>query len=98
LFQGEIIDTHGSPGSLLWRGSCWDGLVQGLPRLALLPERFSRGEWRDPDTLPPGDFSGCPMRLAMVRPTKRHGIFVAHLSAQGSRLGKWQMMGVRGLL
>ena len=50
----------------------------------------------DVQLLPPYAFVTAPMQVSMVRPTKRHGEFVADLAPERAPLGKFEMVRIRG--
>src|SRR5438105_257760 len=62
------------------------------------PQLLRDGQWRDLQVAPPGPFVALPVQLVVMGAAQRHRELVAHLAAQGSRLGKFQMVSVaRGL-
>ena len=62
----------------------------------LQPQHAGSGGRIDTGLLPPGDFIATAMHLAMVSPAERYGELVADLAAKCQRLGKAQMMSIRG--
>src|SRR4051812_42838317 len=73
-------------------------LMESVARLTLLPKRLRHCERCNTDRLPPPKLFGRPMRLAMMRAAQRHCVLIADLPPERARLGKRQMMRVRGLL
>jgi hypothetical protein len=73
-------------------------LVQGLPRLAPLPERMRHSERGNSARVPPRYLLARAMHLARVDTAEWHRIFIADLPAERARLRKRQMMRVGGLL
>ena len=76
-------------GRLLLRCFCCDWKCL---RPALLPKPLRDLQRIDFEILPPGNFIAGLMQLPMMTTAKRDGKFVTYFEAQGSGLGKTQMV------
>ena len=65
--------------------------------MGLIPKPIGDFQRVDVKVLPPGDFVAALMELAVMAATQWDGELVADFEAQGSRLGKPQMVGIARL-
>src|SRR5262245_22915457 len=72
----------------------WARVRRGM---RFLPETFRDLQGIHPLAFPPCTFIAGLVQLSMMPPAERHGELITHLEADGPRLGKPQVMGIRWL-